>query len=328
MLYKQAGVDIDKANEFVDYIKKKVGENIGLFGGLFDIKEIVKNYKHPILVSSTDGVGTKLEIARKMKNYKTIGTDLVAMNVNDIYVMKAKPLFFLDYYAVENLNLEISKEIIDGIINACSYCDCQLIGGETAELKGIFKKNKLDIAGFIVGIVEKDEIPKKENLKKGDIIIGIPSNGFHSNGYTLIRKIIKEKKLNLKNVYKEISETENLGEILLKPTRIYKEILDINFKMACHITGGGFYDNIKRVLRSDLDAKIKINYDIPKVFKFFVKIGNVPLNEAFRVWNMGIGMVLILDEKELSNLKIDYVVLGRIEEGNGEVCVDFSEVSI
>jgi phosphoribosylformylglycinamidine cyclo-ligase len=328
MLYKKVGVDIDKANEFVEYIKNKVGENIGLFGGLFDIKEIIKNYKHPILVSSTDGVGTKIEIARKMKNFKTIGIDLVAMNVNDIYVMKAKPLFFLDYYAVENLNLETSKEIIDGIINACSYCDCELIGGETAELKGIFKKNKLDIAGFVVGIVEKDEIPKKENLKEGDIIIGIPSNGFHSNGYTLIRKIIRENKLKLNKIYKEISENENLGEILLKPTRIYKEILSINFKMACHITGGGFYDNIKRILRNDLSAKIKINYDIPKIFKFFVKIGNVPLNEAFRVWNMGIGMVLILNEKELSNLKIDYVVLGRIEKGNGEVCVDFSEVSI
>jgi phosphoribosylformylglycinamidine cyclo-ligase len=143
MLYRKAGVDIDKANEFVDYIKNKVGENIGLFGGLFDIKEIIKNYKHPILVSSTDGVGTKIEIARKMKNFKTIGIDLVAMNVNDIYVMKAKPLFFLDYYAVENLNLETSKEIIDGIINACSYCDCELIGGETAELKEIFKKINL-----------------------------------------------------------------------------------------------------------------------------------------------------------------------------------------
>ncbi|MEO0220120.1 MAG: phosphoribosylformylglycinamidine cyclo-ligase, partial [candidate division WOR-3 bacterium] len=291
MLYKEAGVDIDKANEFVNYIKEKVGENIGLFGGLFEIKDIIKNYKEPVLVSSCDGVGTKIEIARKLKKFDTIGIDLVAMNVNDIYVMKAKPLFFLDYYAISNLNLEISKQIIDGVIQACKYSECVLIGGETAQMPDIFKRNKFDIAGFVVGIAEKEEIPKKENLKVGDIIIGIPSSGFHSNGYSLIRKIIKEKKLHLNAIYPEISDNEKLGELLLKPTRIYKEILNVNFKSAVHITGGGFYENIKRVLRNDIRAYIKINYEIPKIFKFFIKMGNVPMEEAFRVWNMGIGMI-------------------------------------
>ncbi len=314
MLYKDAGVDIDKANEFVDYIKDKVGENIGLFGGLFDISEIIKNYKNPVLVASVDGVGTKIELARKYKKLKNIGIDLVAMNVNDIYVMKAEPLFFLDYYAVWKLDLEISKEIIDGIIEGCEYAECSLIGGETAELPGIFLKNRFDVAGFVVGIVEREHIPNKNNLKVGDIIIGLKSNGFHSNGYSLIRKIIKEKKIKL---------SEKLANELLKPTKIYKEILNVNFKCAAHITGGGFYDNIKRILRSDLKAYIKINYEIPEIFRFFVEAGNVPLNEAFRVWNMGIGMVLILDERELDNLKFEYVVLGRIESGNGEVYLDF-----
>ncbi|MEO0145078.1 MAG: phosphoribosylformylglycinamidine cyclo-ligase [candidate division WOR-3 bacterium] len=323
MLYKEAGVDIDKANEFVNYIKEKVGENIGLFGGLFEIKDIIKNYKEPVLVSSCDGVGTKIEIARKLKKFDTIGIDLVAMNVNDIYVMKAKPLFFLDYYAISNLNLEISKQIIDGVIQACKYSECVLIGGETAQMPDIFKRNKFDIAGFVVGIAEKEEIPKKENLKVGDIIIGIPSSGFHSNGYSLIRKIIKEKKLHLNAIYPEISDNEKLGELLLKPTRIYKEILNVNFKSAVHITGGGFYENIKRVLRNDIRAYIKINYEIPKIFKFFIKMGNVPMEEAFRVWNMGIGMILILDESELDKINFEYILLGRIEKGNGEVCVDF-----
>ncbi|MEO0196971.1 MAG: phosphoribosylformylglycinamidine cyclo-ligase [candidate division WOR-3 bacterium] len=323
MLYKEAGVDIDKAKEFVNYIKEKVGENIGLFGGLFEIKDIIKNYKEPVLVSSCDGVGTKIEIARKLKKFDTIGIDLVAMNVNDIYVMKAKPLFFLDYYAISNLNLEISKQIIDGVIQACKYSECVLIGGETAQMPDIFKRNKFDIAGFVVGIAEKEEIPKKENLKVGDIIIGIPSSGFHSNGYSLIRKIIKEKKLHLNAIYPEISDNEKLGELLLKPTRIYKEILNVNFKSAVHITGGGFYENIKRVLRNDIRAYIKINYEIPKIFKFFIKMGNVPMEEAFRVWNMGIGMILILDESELDKINFEYILLGRIEKGNGEVCVDF-----
>lgn len=323
MLYKDAGVDIDRANEFVKYIKDKVGENIGLFGGLFDIKEILKEYSEPVLVSSCDGVGTKVEIARKLKKYKNIGIDLVAMNVNDVYVMRAKPLFFLDYYAMYDLNLDISREIIDGIVEACNYANCKLIGGETAQMKAIFKKNRFDIAGFVVAIAEKSKIPKKEKLKAGDIIIGISSNGFHSNGYSLIREVVNKKKLKLNRIYKEISENETIGEILLRPTRIYKEILDIDFKSAVHITGGGFYENIKRVLREDLDAKIKINYEIPKIFKFFMELGNVPLKEAFRVWNMGIGMVLILDEKALDSLKIDYILLGRIEKGNGKVCVDF-----
>lgn len=322
MLYKEAGVDIDKASELVKYIREKVGENIGLFGGLFEIKEILKNYKEPVLVSSCDGVGTKIEIARKLRKFNTIGIDLVAMNANDIYVMKAKPLFFLDYYAVSILDLDISKQILDGVIEACKYCGCTLIGGETAQMPDILRKNKFDIAGFVVGIAEKSEIPKKENLKVGDIIIGLPSSGFHSNGYSLIRKIIKERGLKLNRIYNEISDNQSLGEILLKPTKIYKEILNVNFKAACHITGGGFYENIKRVLRKDLKAQIKINYEIPKIFEFFVKLSNIPIKEAFRVWNMGIGMILILDENELNKINFEYALLGRIEKGNGEVCVD------
>ncbi|MCS7244976.1 MAG: phosphoribosylformylglycinamidine cyclo-ligase [candidate division WOR-3 bacterium] len=323
MLYKDAGVDIDKANEFVKYIKDKVGENIGLFGGLFEINELLKKYNEPVLVSSCDGVGTKVEIARKLKKYKNIGIDLVAINVNDVYVMKAKPLFFLDYYAMHYLDLDISKELIDGIIEGCNYAECKLIGGETAQMPAIFKKNKFDIAGFVVAIAEKSKIPRKEKLEIGDIIIGISSNGFHSNGYSLIRKIINQKGIKLNRIYEEVSENETIGEILLRTTRIYKEILDIDFKSAVHITGGGFYENIKRVLREDLDARIKINYEIPRVFKFFMEMGNVSIEEAFRVWNMGIGMVLILDEKVLDNIKIEYVLLGRIEKGNGRVCVDF-----
>ena len=305
--YKKSGVDISLANKLVKHISKVSKKNvqktnalfdkdlIGGFGSFYDISKI--KIKDPVIVSCTDGVGTKIELANKFKKFDTIGIDLVAMCVNDLIVQGAKPLFFLDYIAVGKLNLVKVKKIINGIFNGCRLSDCKLVGGETAEMPGVYSKEKFDLAGFSVGIVSKKKILKKENVEKGDIIMAIPSSGIHSNGYSLIRSIIKDIKL-----------TEELKSELIKPTKIYvKEILELTNKRlinaAAHITGGGLIENLLRSIPNkyslNLDlSKIKIN----KIFKW-IKSKNVSDTEMMRTFNCGVGFCLIVKKKNVEKIK-------------------------
>ncbi len=305
--YKKSGVDISLANKLVKHISKISKKNvqktnalfdkdlIGGFGSFYDISKI--KIKDPVIVSCTDGVGTKIELANKFKKFDTIGIDLVAMCVNDLIVQGAKPLFFLDYIAVGKLNLVKVKKIINGIFNGCRLSDCKLVGGETAEMPGVYSKEKFDLAGFSVGIVSKKKILKKENVEKGDIILAIPSSGIHSNGYSLIRSIIKDIKL-----------TKELKSELIKPTKIYvKEILELTNKRlinaAAHITGGGLIENLLRSIPNkyslNLDlSKIKIN----KIFKW-IKSKNVSDTEMMRTFNCGVGFCLIVKKKNVEKIK-------------------------
>mgnify|MGYP005990103979 CR=1 FL=1 len=305
--YKKSGVNIDLANKFVKHIAKiskknvkKKGssnnkDNIGAFGSIYDISKI--NIKDPVIVSCTDGVGTKLDLANQFKKFDTIGIDLVAMCVNDLIVQGAKPLFFLDYIAVGKLNLKKIKLILKGIIKGCSESKCELIGGETAEMPGIYSNEKFDLAGFSVGIVSKKKILNKSKVKENNAILAIPSNGIHSNGYSLVRTIIKKKILN-KEIKKE----------LLKPTKIYtQEILKLVknnlINSAAHITGGGLFENIERsvpknyTINIDL-AKLKIN----KIFKW-LKENNLSDKEMLNTFNCGVGFCIIVDKKNIKKIK-------------------------
>ncbi len=311
--YKKSGVNIDRANEFVDWLKK-MAPKIGGFSGLFPID------KNKFLAASCDGVGTKLKIARLLNKHNTIGIDLVAMNVNDLICCGAKPLFFLDYYACGKLNLQIAKEVISGIKNGCEQSNCTLLGGETAEMPGFYKGNEYDLAGFAVGIVEKKNIIDGSKTKKGDLIIGLPSSGLHSNGFSLVRKVFSEK------------EIRKHGTALLQPTRIYvNQIYSLlttcyslrNFIHGIsHITGGGFYDNIVRILPKSCKAVIyKDRWVVPGIFTIIQKKGNVSAQEMYRTFNMGIGMILIVQSSkfEVQSLLKDAVIIGEIVEGKRRV---------
>ncbi len=323
--YKKSGVDIDKANEFVKAISKMVRPtrrkevicDIGGFSGLFSVS---KKYKNPVLVSSTDGVGTKLLVADLMDKHNTVGIDLVAMSVNDVVVTGAEPLFFLDYFATGKLNTKRAIEIIKGIVKGCKEANCALIGGETAEMPGMYKNEGYDLAGFCVGIIERDEIIDGRDVEVGDRILGIQSSGLHSNGFSLVRNIFNK------------NELKKFGEVLLKPTIIYvkpilalKKILKI--KSIAHITGGGFYDNIPRVIPEDMSALIyKETWDIPEIFKLIQNKAGLDKREMFRTFNMGIGMVLVISEREilktqkiLRNFGLKSWVIGKIIKGSGEV---------
>ena len=272
--YKTSGVDVKKGDALINLIKpfaKKTNraEIMEGIGGFSAITSIPKRYKDPLIVSATDGVGTKIEIAELMKNHSTIGEDLVAMCVNDLITCGAEPLFFLDYLVTEKINLLKAKEIIKGIAKGCEIANCSLIGGETAEHPNAFPKEKYDLAGFSVGVVEKKNILRKNKLKNGDLLISLKSSGLHSNGFSLIRELIKRKKLNLKAKI----GSKNLGEILLHPTKIYvKEILElqknINLKAIAHITGGGLIGNLKRII----PEKIEINLFKNSLFNFNKKL--------------------------------------------------------
>ena len=272
--YKTSGVDVKKGDALINLIKpfaKKTNrtEIMESIGGFSAITSIPKRYKDPLIVSATDGVGTKIEIAELMKNHSTIGEDLVAMCVNDLITCGAEPLFFLDYLVTEKINLLKAKEIIKGIAKGCEIANCSLIGGETAEHPNAFPKEKYDLAGFSVGVVEKKNILRKNKLKNGDLLISLKSSGLHSNGFSLIRELIKRKKLNLKAKI----GSKNLGEILLHPTKIYvKEILElqknINLKAIAHITGGGLIGNLKRII----PEKIEINLFKNSLFNFNKKL--------------------------------------------------------
>ena len=305
--YKKSGVNISIANKFVSHIakitKKNVkkrnnstnAENIGAFGSIFDISK--SKIKDPLIVSCTDGVGTKIDLANRFKKFDTIGIDLVAMCVNDLIVQGAKPLFFLDYIAVGKLNLNKTKKILKGILKGCKISQCKLIGGETAEMPGVYEKDKFDLAGFSVGLVSKKKVLGKKKVKNGNIILAIPSSGVHSNGFSLIRSIIKKKQL-----------PPNIKKELLKPTKIYtNEILKL-FKnnlinSAAHITGGGLVENITRSIPSNLTANIDLSkIKVGKIFKW-IKKKNITDFEMLRTFNCGVGFCLIIDKKNLNKVK-------------------------
>jgi phosphoribosylformylglycinamidine cyclo-ligase len=311
--YKSAGVDIDKSNLFIEKIKpllkktfrKEVTHNIGGFGGLFHLD--LGKIKNPILVSSTDGVGTKLKIAQMMGIHDTIGIDLVAMSVNDVVVQGAEPLFFLDYYAAGKIDVAKSEQIMEGIVKGCLEAGCALIGGETAEMPGLYKEDEYDLAGFCVGIVDSDKLIDGSEIGVGDRIIGIASNGLHSNGYSLARKVLfKDNNVNFRDRFDGIDC--DIGSELLRPTKIYvKPILNLlkNFvlKGIVHITGGGFIDNLPRIVPEPCQAKIaKNSWEIPPVMALIQKKGNIEEAEMFRVFNMGIGMMLVVHEKDASEV--------------------------
>ena len=305
--YKKSGVNISIANKLVKHISKVSKNNvkktknefsqgeIGGFGSLFDIS----NYKikDPVIVSCTDGVGTKIDLAIKFKKYHTIGIDLVAMCVNDLIVQGAKPLFFLDYIAVGKLNLKKTKQILEGIFKGCKLSDCKLIGGETAEMPGIYSKDKFDLAGFSVGIVSKKAILGKGKVKTGDIILSIPSSGIHSNGYSLVRSILKRNKI-----------PKNLKNELLKPTKIYsKEILDLTNKKlinaAAHITGGGLVENLKRSIPKNLTLNLDLSkIKILKIFKW-LKSKNISDQEMLRTFNCGVGFCIVVSKRNIPQIK-------------------------
>lgn len=328
--YAEAGVDIDKANRFIEKIKPLVSAtfqrgvmtDIGGFGGLFALGN--GRYKDPVLVSSTDGVGTKLKIAELCQKHDTIGIDLVAMCVNDIVVSGARPLFFLDYFAVGKLDVDQATDVVKGIAKGCELAKCSLIGGETAEMPGHYTPGSYDLAGFTVGIAERNEIIDGAEIKVGDKLIGLASTGIHSNGYSLVRKICFEE-LGL-SVTDQVAELgASLGEVLLKPTRIYTEtVLNVikNFDIhgVVHITGGGFTDNIPRVLPSGCKAVIQDgSWQKQPIFDFLQKKGNISNAEMFKTFNCGIGMVLIVKAKQVDDIMDQLTALTETPYVIGEI---------
>jgi phosphoribosylformylglycinamidine cyclo-ligase len=308
LTYADAGVDIDKADNLVDDIKKIAQQtsrsgvigDIGGFGGLFSLN--TSNMESPVLVSSTDGVGTKLKIAFMMSKHDTIGIDLVAMCVNDIVVQGAKPLFFLDYLSMGKLETKIATDVISGIGEGCRQAGCALIGGETAEMPGFYRENEYDLAGFAVGVVENSKIIDGSGIRVGDKLIGISSSGLHSNGYSLVRKICFEiLKLKIDTHIPELGKT--IGEELLTPTRIYSQtvhsiIKDLPVFGLAHITGGGITDNIIRVIPEQCNVVMrKHSWDVPPVFTYLKQAGNISEREMMRTFNNGIGLIAVVHEK-------------------------------
>ncbi len=326
--YKKSGVNIDGAEKFVNFIanissKKRDGRKNSNIGGFGSISNIPKNIKDPKIVACTDGVGTKIEIANLIKKYDTIGIDLVAMSVNDLIVQGAKPIFFLDYISINKIDLSKLKSIIKGIVKGCKQSNCDLVGGETAEMPGTYEKGKFDIAGFAVGVVAKKKILSKDKIKKNNLILGVPSSGIHSNGYSLVRHIIKRKKINIKN-------NNFLKKELIKPTKIYvKEILNLmNNRIlngCANITGGGLADNIKRVIPDNLCAEIDLNkIKISKIFSW-LKNNNISDQEMLKTFNCGVGFCLIIDPKNLNKVKKYFTkkykpyVIGKIISGSKKI---------
>ena len=308
--YQDAGVSIDEGNLLIEKIKplakstmrKEVLGGLGGFGALFEIP--LDRYKKPVLVSGTDGVGTKLKLAFELNDHSTIGIDLVAMCVNDLIVGGAEPLFFLDYYATGKLNANQAAEVISGIAKGCIQSGCALVGGETAEMPGMYQGEEYDLAGFCVGIVDKDKIIAKDKVKSDDVLIAIASSGVHSNGYSLVRKVIEHAQADLKMPF----AGSTLGKTLLTPTKIYvKSILNLLQKFdihaICHITGGGFTENIPRVLPDYLCAHINLNsWQFPEIFQWLQQKGNIKPDEMLRTFNCGVGLVLAIDKEDKTAL--------------------------
>ncbi len=328
--YKDAGVDIDKADSFVRSIKPMVESTfrpevltkIGGFAGCFSLN--LERYKKPILVSSTDGVGTKLKIAFMMDRHETVGIDLVAMSVNDIVVTGAKPLFFLDYFATSKLDSERAEKVVSGIVKGCVEAECSLIGGETAEMPDLYKEGEYDLAGFAVGIVEDAQLIDGSSVTVGDKLVGVASSGLHSNGYSLVRKVLFEyRKLTVDARVEEIGAV--LGEELLKPTKIYvKTVLNLirDFKIGgiAHITGGGITGNLPRVIPKGSKAVVRRGaWDIPPIFSYLREQGNIPEEEMLRTFNNGIGMVLVVRPKEVDDILSRLNTLGEKAFVIGEI---------
>mgnify|MGYP001370474970 FL=1 len=320
--YKKAGVDIEAGYESVKRIKKHVGRTkqpgliggIGSFGAMFDISSL--NMKEPVLISGTDGVGTKLMIAFMQDKHDTIGIDAVAMCVNDIVVHGAEPLYFLDYIACGKAKPEKIEEIVKGVADGCVEAGCALIGGETAEMPDMYEENEYDIAGFAVGAVEKEKLITGETIEEGDVIVGLASNGIHSNGYSLVRKLFfKDHNYQLDDHIDEMGHT--LGEELLRPTKIYvKPVLEaikkFPVKGLAHITGGGFIENIPRMLPEGLGAVIhEGNWEIPAIFTMMESLGNLDRLEMYNVFNMGIGMVAVVSPEYAEELTGFFTSLGE-----------------
>ena len=328
--YAEAGVDIDAADRALDLIKQhtrptlrpEVLSDLGFFGGLFELK----GYNNPVLVSSADGVGTKLKIAAELRIYDTIGIDLVNHCINDILTCGAEPLFFLDYLGVGKLFPEHVGDIVKGLSQACKDSNCALIGGETAEMPGVYAESDFDLVGFIVGIVEKEKIIDGKSIQPGDVILGLPSSGIHTNGYSLVRKLFDITPSSLNVLYPELRCT--LGEELLRPHRCYfnqiKPILP-KVKGMAHITGGGLLDNIPRLFKADVSAQInKGSWYIPPIFSVIQKLGNIDEQEMYRVFNMGVGMAIICSDTDSDELMAsipDAKRIGTIVEGNRTVTI-------
>ncbi|MDR3326793.1 MAG: phosphoribosylformylglycinamidine cyclo-ligase [Prevotellaceae bacterium] len=308
--YQKAGVNLEAGYEVVSRIRKHVAStaragatgNIGAFGGMFDLSKL--NIKEPVLVSGTDGVGTKLKLAFAMDRHDTIGIDVVAMCVNDVLAQGAEPLFFLDYVAVGHNEPHKIEQIVAGVADGCRQACCALIGGETAEMPDMYQGGEYDIAGFTCGVVEKQQLIDGSKVSTGDVLLGIASSGVHSNGFSLVRKIIADNKFDLNKIYQELSDNQTLGQVLLTPTKIYvKPVLEVirqcNIHGISHITGGGFDENIPRILKENQGIKIyNDSWNILPVFHFLEKYGEIPHREMFNVFNMGIGMVIALSETE------------------------------
>jgi len=363
LTYSSSGVDLDAAGQAIKLIKKPVfstfNENVlndlTSYAGLFKLDW--QKYKEPVLVSSTDGVGTKLLVAKHTGNYRTIGQDLVAMCINDIICCGAIPLFFLDYIAWGKLDPSKAEIIVGSIARSCIKCQTALIGGEMAEMPDMYAADDIDLAGFAVGIVEKQEIIKTDMVQKGDILIGIPSSGVHSNGFSLVRKIIETKGLRFDDEFaldsqkgktgKDPDEEINrgtlkkkyktLGDVLMEPTKLYFPVANllkekgIKVNGMAHITGGGFYENINRIIPENMNVSIEEgSWPIPDIFKYLGTHGNLKKDEMYRVFNMGIGLVLILAPglinqaiDELKKLKEKAYIIGEVAGGTGKVTINY-----
>ena len=335
--YREAGVDLEAGYESVRLIKSHVQrtkvlgavDSIGAFGGMFDLSLL--KMKEPVLVSGTDGVGTKLMIAFEVDKHDTIGIDAVAMCVNDVLVQGAMPIFFLDYLAVGKNYPEKIEQLVKGVADGCVLSECALIGGETAEMPDMYDVKHYDIAGFCVGAVDKCNLLNGQKIETGNVLIGLPSSGCHSNGYSLVRKVLlKDAKLDLHQYYDEFGKT--LGEELLTPTKIYvktiKHLLtnNVDIKGMCHITGGGFFENVPRMLKEGQGVEIDVkSFPRPKIFDFIMKTGNIDEKEMYNVFNMGVGFMLAVDEKDvedtmkkLKEINEEAYVIGKVTN-TGEV---------
>ena len=335
--YREAGVDLQAGYESVRLIKSHVArtnvlgacDSIGAFGGMFDLSLL--NMKEPVLVSGTDGVGTKLMIAFEVDKHDTIGIDAVAMCVNDVLVQGAVPIFFLDYLAVGKNYPEKIEQLVKGVADGCVLSECALIGGETAEMPDMYDVKHYDIAGFCVGAVEKSKLLDGQKIEVGHTLIGLPSTGCHSNGYSLVRKVLlKDAKLDVHEFYPEFNKT--LGEELLTPTKIYVKAIkhlfknEVDIKGMCHITGGGFFENIPRMLKKGQGVEIDIkSFPRPKIFDLIQEKGNIPEKEMYNVFNMGLGFILAVEDKDvervmslLAEINESSYVVGKVTD-SGEV---------
>ena len=337
--YKEAGVNLEAGYESVRRIQSHVArtkvkgaiDSLGAFGGMFDLS--VYNLKEPVLVSGTDGVGTKLMLAFEMDKHDTIGIDAVAMCVNDVLVQGAKPIYFLDYIAVGQNKPEVIEQIVKGVADGCVQSECALIGGETAEMPDMYDVDHYDLAGFCVGVVDKSKLKDSRNLKVGDVLIGLPSTGVHSNGFSLVRKVLfKDNHLDAHATYEEL-DGQLLGDVLLTPTKIYVKAVSslcvqVDIHAMSHITGGGFYENVPRMLKEGMGVRIDTKaFPRPKIFDFIQQKGKIENQEMYNVFNMGIGFVMAVDPKDVQKVQDALQAIGETSYVIGEV-TDSGEVDV